>query len=311
MIKSESYINIQGWMVTELNLKGNDLLVYAIIYGFSQNGTSKFTGSLQYIADWCNSTKQGIQKNLKNLLEAGLIEKSESETNGVKYCSYSCTVCNSVAQDSMQLSCIPCNSVVQGGMQLSCINKLANSKTSNLKESNSKELLQNSETKTDSSFLGSISKTNKDASKISKEKPKKKNLYEKCLDSIFTFTEDKSLRDELINFLQLRLEIARDEGKQFYYGMWTHLLSELKQLTYKDGMLDTKLAVEIVNTSCSRCWKHFYPLTSNDYVRNRKFTSDSLHNKINESGAVNVPHITKEEEEELERAVERGELREY
>ena len=58
-----AYINIQAWMRTELDLKGNDLLVYAIIYGFSQDGDSKFSGSLQYLADWCGCTKQGILKN--------------------------------------------------------------------------------------------------------------------------------------------------------------------------------------------------------------------------------------------------------
>lgn len=74
-IKDGSYINIQSFMVTELELKGNELLVYAIIYGFSQAEGTYFNGSLQYLADWTNSTKQGIVKNLKSLMEKGLIEK--------------------------------------------------------------------------------------------------------------------------------------------------------------------------------------------------------------------------------------------
>ena len=43
-IKNENYVVIQGWMVNELNLKGNDLMVYAIIYGFTQ-----ITGQLFHI----------------------------------------------------------------------------------------------------------------------------------------------------------------------------------------------------------------------------------------------------------------------
>ena len=66
-IKDRNYITIQAWMRTELGLKGNDLLVYAIIYGFSQVENQRFNGSLQYLADWCGATKSGIQKNLKNL----------------------------------------------------------------------------------------------------------------------------------------------------------------------------------------------------------------------------------------------------
>lgn len=74
-IKDGSYINIQSFMVTELELKGNELLVYAIIYGFSQTNGTYFTGSTQYLADWTNSTRQGIMKNLKSLIDKGLIEK--------------------------------------------------------------------------------------------------------------------------------------------------------------------------------------------------------------------------------------------
>ena len=69
-VKNENFVAIQGWMVTELGLKGNSLLIYAIIYGFSQAEGQVFTGSLQYLADWTNSTKQGVLKNLKKLIDA-------------------------------------------------------------------------------------------------------------------------------------------------------------------------------------------------------------------------------------------------
>ena len=83
-----NYIVIQDFMVNELQLKGNDLLVYAIIYGFSQSEGQKYTGSLQYFADWTNSTKRGIQKNLQFLLEKRYIEKEEKYINGIKFISY-------------------------------------------------------------------------------------------------------------------------------------------------------------------------------------------------------------------------------
>ena len=37
-MKDENYIVLQGWMINKLNLKGNELTVYALIYGYSQNG---------------------------------------------------------------------------------------------------------------------------------------------------------------------------------------------------------------------------------------------------------------------------------
>lgn len=84
----DNYITVQGWMISELELKGNDLLVYACIYGFSQAPGQWFSGSLAYLAKWTSSTKRGVQKNLKRLIERGLIEKNESMSDGVRICSY-------------------------------------------------------------------------------------------------------------------------------------------------------------------------------------------------------------------------------
>ena len=120
---NDKYISIQGWMVEELKLKGNDLLVYAIIYGFSQDNESEFTGSLSYLARWCNSTKNGIQKNLKKLIDAKLISKKSTIKNGVKYCSYSCTPYNRVVQ-GVQQSCTGRTTELHGGIQQSCNNNI-------------------------------------------------------------------------------------------------------------------------------------------------------------------------------------------
>ena len=87
-VKNDNYFQVQGWMVNELGLKGNDLLVYAIIYGFSQTDDQYFTGSQQYLADWTNSTKKGIRKNLQSLVEKGLLIKIDKTINNVKYCEY-------------------------------------------------------------------------------------------------------------------------------------------------------------------------------------------------------------------------------
>lgn len=86
-MRDDSYVVILPWMVTELKLKGNTLIVYAIIHGFSMAGRV-FDGSLQYLADWTNSTKQGVLKSLKMLMDEGLITKQEKVTNGVKFCEY-------------------------------------------------------------------------------------------------------------------------------------------------------------------------------------------------------------------------------
>lgn len=68
-----------SFMVNDLNLKGNELLIYAIIYGFSQTENQVYSGSLNYLADWTSSSKQVMIRNLKRLVEKGLIIKEEEE----------------------------------------------------------------------------------------------------------------------------------------------------------------------------------------------------------------------------------------
>lgn len=87
-ISNENFINIQGWMINELNLKGNELIIYACIYGFSQAENQKFTGSLTYLSEWTNSTKRSVINVLKSLCEKGFIIKNEVYKNEVRVCEY-------------------------------------------------------------------------------------------------------------------------------------------------------------------------------------------------------------------------------
>ena len=89
LVKDENYINIQGWMVNKLKLSGNELIIYALIYGFSQIDNHTFHGSLQYICNWTNISKQSCIANLKKLVDKNLIIKTEKEINGLKFCEYS------------------------------------------------------------------------------------------------------------------------------------------------------------------------------------------------------------------------------
>lgn len=88
-IKKESFFTVQAFMVNELKLKGNELLIYAIIFGFSQAENQFFTGSLNYLASWCGiSSKTTVKTILNNLIDKGLLEKEDIYKNGVKYCKY-------------------------------------------------------------------------------------------------------------------------------------------------------------------------------------------------------------------------------
>ena len=74
-MQTESYVVLRPFMVEELGLKGSELVAYALIYGFSQDGESWFTGSAQYVADWCGIARRNAINVLRKLTDKGLVEK--------------------------------------------------------------------------------------------------------------------------------------------------------------------------------------------------------------------------------------------
>ena len=68
-MKMTNFILIQDFMVKDLQLKGNYLLVYALIYGFSQDGKGSFNGSIPYIQDMTGITSYMTVYNILTKLE--------------------------------------------------------------------------------------------------------------------------------------------------------------------------------------------------------------------------------------------------
>lgn len=87
-LKNENYIAIQSFMVKDLELNGNELIAYALIYGFSQDGESYFKGSLSYVSEWLNCSRATACSILNKLADDGFLEKKEKVINGVKLCDY-------------------------------------------------------------------------------------------------------------------------------------------------------------------------------------------------------------------------------
>lgn len=88
-VKDNNFIAIQGWMRTKLNLKGNELLIYALIYGFSQDGNSRFKGSRKYIADWCGCSLDTVDRSLGSLINKGFLAKyPHTDDHGTRLVDY-------------------------------------------------------------------------------------------------------------------------------------------------------------------------------------------------------------------------------
>lgn len=91
IINSNNYLSIQAFMVNDLHLSGNELIVYAVIFGFTQDGESWFTGSRSYLAAWCQTSEKSVSHNLNKLLDKGLIEKRQKSEHGCTFNDYRVT----------------------------------------------------------------------------------------------------------------------------------------------------------------------------------------------------------------------------
>ena len=146
---------------------------------------------------------------------------------------------------------------------------LNNNKQTNLKKekTNSKELVQ------DFSF--------------GKQKPKKQNLFSKCVSLIDDFTRDTQIRIDLTDYLKVLLEMKQD-GYNLYTNVWKGLLRKLDQLS-----TDPNIQHEIIRQSIERGYKSFFPV--NNYSKPR----------VDEGTVIHVPSMTEEDYKEQEAFIKR------
>lgn len=82
------YCILYQWMITKLGLSGVELILYAVIYGYTQSDAKKFSGSIAYLQYRTGASKQQVITKLKLLVEKGYIERKEIYKDGVKYVDY-------------------------------------------------------------------------------------------------------------------------------------------------------------------------------------------------------------------------------
>ncbi|MGI6078849.1 MAG: hypothetical protein ACOXZ6_12755 [Syntrophomonadaceae bacterium] len=81
-------------MVKQLGLSDKELIIFSIIWGTSQDGMSAYNGGLSYLADWIGKDGKPASKNtilgvMKRLMDKGLVEKHNTNINGVMFSEYS------------------------------------------------------------------------------------------------------------------------------------------------------------------------------------------------------------------------------
>lgn len=90
-MENYNFYQVQGWMVNELHLRGNELICYAIIYSFSQDEESKFMGGVKYLCGWMNASEPTVISILNKLSSKGLIEPITVITKTCKRVYYQVT----------------------------------------------------------------------------------------------------------------------------------------------------------------------------------------------------------------------------
>lgn len=89
------------------------------------------------------------------------------------------------------------------------------------------------------------------------DKPKKKSLYDKCLDMIDDYTDNEILRNLLVQALKIFLENSREAGLNFYTNHFKGKLNSLSK--FSD---DVNIQIKIVQQTVDNGWNGFYQLKS-------------------------------------------------
>ena len=244
-MENTDFVNIQGWMINELNLKGNELIIYALIYGFTKDGVSEFRGSRQYMADWTNTSVRSVQNVVNSLVDKGMIEKNNHinkygslETSGYKainvpkLSSEKNSLVEKKVHEGSEKSSSPLEKKVHEGSEKSSHNNIDNNISNNIVDI------------------------------------KEKNNKKESVNSVIAeYTENKDLQDALHGFVEMRNK-AR---KPLTARAMKLSLNKLNELALDDV---TKIA--IVNQSIVHSWSTFYKLQNNNNGDQRQLTRKEM-----------------------------------
>ena len=289
-MEKEYYIHIQWWMAQRLKLSGNELLTYAIVYGFSQDGESAFLGSSKYVSYALRVSRPTAIKALDSLTSKGLIIKTQEKINDVVFNRYKANL--QVIKDFDR----PYKESLQGGSKESLQWGYKETLHSNkYKELNNKELNKESKKEESNNTQNQqveISeeleqmqkeieqlKAENEKLKTKKEKPKKKTKsYDEQIEE---YTQNEELRKALRAFIQMRTMIKRPLTE---YAMKL-MLNDLNKLTSDDN---TK--IDILNQSIMHNWQGVFPLKDSSNYKVQKTTQgenqqeDPKHRKYDQNG---------------------------
>lgn len=105
------------------------------------------------------------------------------------------------------------------------------------------------------------------------DKPKKKNLYQKCLDVIYEYTDLEDIRNALINYLNFRLEI---KDKPLYVNQFKGMLKALDKAVEDTYAYNKNITyVDVIQYAITRGYLNFYPVPNTSYSGTKSINPDT------------------------------------
>lgn len=256
-INPNNYINIQQWMVSDLNLSGNELLIFALIYGYSQDGQGEFFGGFSYIAEWINCSTRTVINIIKELENKKYIKKRQEGRQGQLknyYRALNIYEIQSHPQDNE-------NFTREKNSQAICNNFIGDMKKIQVGSE------KNSVDYNDSILYDNIEqKNNKYDNKEYKDKIRRKiHAKSELADAVDKYTEDKEIRELLYQWL---------ENRQSAHATPTvHAVSQnlkkLESYAQKSGLSVKDYLEEVIR----RGWQAFYEIKN---IQNKTYDNGSI-----------------------------------
>lgn len=238
-VSNKNFITIQGWML-RLGIKGNELIAYALVYCFSQDNNSMFNGSLTYIQEWLQSSRNTAISTMKALEEKGLIIKKQEEHNRVITNYYVAVV---PANDGSAKNELPVQNLSEGSANSAPNNKIYNkSSRSNTISLHSSTPLTSSTTTTTSTITSTTPQPPEGDCGFGREK--------KELD--LSFIGDFRFRGMMRRWFDFHKEIRKPYTQTGAEGCYKNLLEMSKQ--------DPSIAQQIIDQSIGNNWQGLFPL---------------------------------------------------
>ena len=240
-MEKEYYIHIQWWMAQRLKLSGNELLTYAIVYGFSQDGESAFLGSSKYVSYALRVSRPTAIKALDSLTSKGLIIKTQEKINDVVFNRYKANL--QVIKDFDR----PYKESLHSNKYKELNNKELNKESKKEESNNTKN--QQVENEELNHLKKEIEQLKAENEKLKTKKEKSKKQTKSYDEQIAEYTGNEELQEALKAFIQMRSFIKKPLTE---YGLKL-LLNKLSKI----GKTDAE-RIAIVNRSVEHNWQGFF-----------------------------------------------------